>query len=122
MGILRQQTLDAIRREVYGSNASLRLFDTQFHDGQTEEFEIVTLLSGWLPWRKKRGQGDLPNDAITILVVRSAAIDVCRLKQSGYADVTLHGRTRRYRTPEITETQELGAGWALHCEPAEGVV
>ncbi len=112
--VLQAADLNQMRRELYGRSASLVFYSVTPAQG---EQQIATLTSGWHAWRKS-GRGDqVVSGAVTIALARSAQIEIDAIRKSATADLIINSQIKRYRVVEVTETQQLGAGWIIHCEP-----
>lgn len=116
--LLRASVLDKMRRTLYGSEATLKLYSVTPLAGETL---LATLRSGFYVQRKKQLTNGVDN-AVVILLASTADISIADLRDNAIAKVTLGDLTRSYKVIALTETQQVGGGWVLHCEPASNTV
>jgi hypothetical protein len=118
LAIFQAADLNQIRGDLYTS-ASLTFYKVTPSAGETQ---IATLTSGWVSWRKNRKLISEVGGAVTIAIAYSTGVDINALRENAAVDLTINSQIKRYRVAEITETQQLGAGWILHCEPMSNTV
>lgn len=113
--------MDELRRMLYGTSASLTLYSVTPADG---EQEIKRIFSGWHVARKLRQPSRDIDGSITIMLSKGVDVALNDLRDNAVIAVQLgqDEEVKRYRVAEVTETQQLGGGYVLHCEPASNTV
>ena len=119
--IFTTRDMDDLRRILYGHSASLTLYSVTPADG---EQEIRKIFSGWHVARKLRMPSRDVDGAITVMLSKGIDVSLTELRDNAVIAIQL-GRdeeVKRYRVAEVTETQQLGGGYVLHCEPSNNPV
>lgn len=111
--------LNSLRRDLYGRDCEIAFYKITPSAGETE---IARFSTDWHLWRLPRATGEAATGAIKIMLTTSAAVAVEHLRLGCVVDVVLGANTKRYKVVELTETQQLGGGWVLVCDPIGATV
>ncbi len=114
--------LDSLRRDLYGADAELVLYRVTPGEG---EAEIGRLSDGWHAHRMPRAMrvsSGFPVGSVALHLAADLSVDVEDLRENAVAEIVTGGLTRRYKVIELTETQQLGGGWAIVMDPLADTV
>ena len=105
--LLSSRILNSMRRTMYGHFTKLTFYRVT---PTTPKLELFSLADAWHCW-------GIGGDKIKIAVARESKLDVSELKQNAFVDVDVNGNIRSYKITELSEQQQLNAGWVLLAEP-----
>ena len=117
--LLNASVLNSMRTYLYGRGASLTFYTVTPAAGETQ---IGAINSDWYAQRKSRTSDGGVSGAVTVWLAESANVSIDDLRSNASVALTINGQVRKYRVAEITEMQQLGSGWVLHCEPLSNTV
>lgn len=114
--VFTTEDLDELRRDLLGASATVTFYSVSPLAGKTE---IKQLSSGWHLSRKLRQPNRDVDGAITLILSSGIDLNINEIREQAVIELKLN-RTepaREYRITEVTETQQIGGGYVLHCEP-----
>lgn len=120
--LFSQFDLDTMRRDLYGPGAEIAFYRITPDAG---EVEFARLTSGWHATRMQRAmriKSGFPPGAVSLHLAPTVNLAIDDLRENAVMDLIMGGLTRRYKVVELTETQQIGGGWAVVIEPIEGTV
>lgn len=119
MPVFASGDLNALRRDFYGTDCEIAFYKLTPAAGETE---MARLTTDWHLWRLPRASSEAAPGAIKLMVATTAAVDVESLRRGCVVDVVMGEKTKRYKVVELTETQQLGGGWVMICDPISSTV
>lgn len=118
--LITPNILNQMRTTLYGRNASLTFYTVTPAAGETALGSPI--LRDWYAQRKSRKGEHGLSGALTIWLAGAAPVDIDDIRDNAVVSIEINKQTRRYRVKEITEMQQIGSGWVLHCEPLSNTV
>lgn len=119
--VFTTEDLDELRRDLLGASATVTFYSVTPLTGKTE---IKQLSSGWHLSRKLRQPNRDVDGTITLILSSGVDLNINEIREQAVIELKLN-RTepaREYRIAEVTETQQIGGGYVLHCEPVSNTI